>query len=190
MQELVYDAHQMLKRNPSQGVYLKQRGIGGAIENLMLGWLGGYYFFPILNEKNQVTGLVVRAGKSLQEFAGIRYMTPPGQSPTLYVPSWKLIEEQEEITVVYGIIDAITLFLLDKAVITGSAGKSIKAELFDGIRKPITIIPDHNEDADALILASALGWRGKVNRISYPEDSKDCNDLYLHHGKQHLLSVI
>ena len=190
VQELSWDAHQLLKRNPSQGIYLRERGIGGAIESLMLGWLEGYYFFPIRSKEKQVNGLVVRGGKSLQEFAGIRYMTPPGQSPTLYVPSWELIEEQEEIRIVYGIIDAITLFLLDFAVITGSAGKSINPELLAQFRKPIIIIPDQNEDADGLKLAGNLGWRGTVNRISYPENSKDCNDLYLKHGKQYLLEVI
>ena len=188
--ELAWDAHQLLKRNPSQGIYLKERGIGGAIEELRLGWLGGYYFFPILGRNKQVNGLVIRAGKTLHELAGVRYMTPPNQPPTLYVPSWKLIEEQEEIRIVYGIIDSITLFLLDKAVITGSAGKTINPELLNQIRKPIIIIPDRNEDADALKLSGHLGWRGRVNRISYPDDSKDCNDIYLQHGKQSLLSVI
>lgn len=188
--ELAWDAHQLLKRNPSQGIYLKQRGIGGAIDSLRLGWMEGYYFFPIRSKENQVNGLVVRGGKSLQELAGIRYMTPPSQPPMLYVPSWKLLDEQAEIRIVYGIIDAITLFLLDQAVITGSAGKTINPELLTQFRKPIIIIPDQNEDADGLKLASNLGWRGKINRIEYPEDSKDCNDLYLQHGKQYLLSVI
>ena len=45
VQELCWDAHQCLKRNPSQGVYLKERGIDGAIDELKLGWLEGYYFF-------------------------------------------------------------------------------------------------------------------------------------------------
>ena len=190
VQELSWDAHQLLKRNPSQGIYLKKRGIGGAIEELRLGWLEGYYFFPILTKSKQVVGLVVRAGETQQGQTGIRYMTPPNQSPMLYIPSWELIENQDEVRIVYGIIDAITLFLLGKAVITGSAGKSIKPELLDQFRKPIIIIPDQNEDADGLKLASNLGWRGKVNRISYPVNSKDCNDLYLKHGKQYLLSVI
>jgi hypothetical protein len=187
--ELAWDAYQLLRRNPSQGIYLKERGIGGAIDSLRLGWLGGYYFFPILKAK-KVTGLIVRAGKTTQALAGTTYMIPPNQPPMLYVPSWKLIEEQEEIRLVYGIIDAITLFLLGKAVVTGSAGKFSNPELLDDIRKPIIIIPDHNEDEDGLKLASNLGWRGKVNRILYPEDSKDCNDLFLRHGKQYLLSVI
>ena len=187
--ELAWDAHQLLCRNPSQGIYLKERGIGGAIDSLRLGWLGGYYFFPILKAK-KVTGLIVRAGKTTQALAGTTYMIPPNQPPMLYVPSWKLIEEQEEIRLVYGIIDAITLFLLGKAVVTGSVGKFSNPELLDDIRKPIIIIPDHNEDEDGLKLASNLGWRGKVNRILYPEDSKDCNDLFLRHGKQYLLSVI
>ena len=188
--ELVYDAHQLLKLNPSQDYYLRRRGIAKAIDELRLGWLEGYYFFPILSKKKQVISLVIRGGESIEQLAGTRYLIPPDHLPMLYVPSWQLIEEQEEVRVVYGIIDAITLFLLGKAVITGSAGKSIKPELFDEIRKPIIIIPDRNEDEDGLKLASGLGWRGKVNRISYPDDSKDCNDLFLKHGEQYLLSVI
>lgn len=188
--ELAWDAHQLIKRNPSQGYYLRRRGIAEAIDELRLGWMEGYYFFPILSKTKQVIGLVIRGGESIEQLAGTTYLIPPDQPPMLYVPSWKLIEEQEEIRLVYGIIDAITLFLLGKAVVTGSAGKFSNPELLDSIRKPIIIIPDHNEDEDGLKLASNLGWRGKVNRILYPEDSKDCNDLFLKHGEQYLLSVI
>ena len=188
--ELAWDAHQLLKRNPSQGYYLKERGIGGAIDELRLGWLGGYYFFPILNNSNKVIGLVIRTGTSHQILAGARYLVPPNQPPMLYVPSLELTKEQDKIVIVYGIIDAITLFLLDQAVITGSAGKTIEPALLDEFRKPLIIIPDHNEDADGLTLAGSLGWRGEIHRIDYPEDSKDCNDLLINHGKNYLLCKI
>lgn len=46
------------------------------------------------------------------------------------------------------------------------------------IKKKIIIIPDLGEEKEANILASRLRW-ASVARISYPEGTKDLNDIWM-----------
>jgi hypothetical protein len=60
--------------------------------------------------------------------------------------------------------------------------KSFKTEWMKSYRKPIIIVPDKGEQAQAKKLAASFGWRGKLGRLSYPGEFKDPND-YLQAGR-------
>jgi DNA primase len=174
----------------SLGCYLKKRKIESAIEPLMLGWMDGYYIVPIFSPEQRIIGAIARCGEANEEATGGRYFTPCNQEPMLYVPSWRRVEKSQQIFLVFGIIDAIILFILGLPVVTGSTGKTINAELLDGLRKEIIIIPDLGEEEDALMLSARLGWRGKVKQFSYPFECKDPADVYTKIGQSALEGLI
>ena len=90
--------------------------------------------------------------------------------------------------VAFGIIDAVSLYSIGFAAVSGLSGKSIDPSLFDPYRKIIKIHPDLGEEAEAYKLAGQLGWRGMVSRFDYPIDCKDSNDILANYGPQSLLS--
>lgn len=192
LDDIVYQAHQTLSKNPDKGYYLKQRGIWAQIDNLKLGFLEGWYIFPVLDSKKNTIGIVARAGPVAQEFYNIRYMTPKGQKPLLYVPNRKLLEATTKVVMVYGIIDAITLSMVGIPAITGTVGHNTPPEIFDEIRKKIYICPDGDgaDEKSARELLPKLGWRGKLIFLEYPQGTKDCNELYCKYGKDVLLSTL
>lgn len=171
-------AHKYLTSHPEQGCYLKSRGIEDMTKKLVLGFMEGYYTFPIFDRARNIVGLVVRAGSERQKASQMRYLTPPDQTPQVYVPSYKRIDRYPMIYFPFGIIDAITLYKLGYPVMTWSIGKHVPAEALDPFRKRIIFLPDQGEEQDANRTAAALGWRGRVKRIEYPLGAKDPNDLY------------
>lgn len=182
--DLAYTAHQNLLRSPDNGYYLKQRGIASQIVPLQLGFLDGWYIFPVKDSSGNTKGLVARAGPVAQKFYNLRYVIPFGQKPMLYVPNWKQIEDEKYVIVVYGILDVITLSILGYPAVSGTIGHHVPRELFDSIRKVIYICPDGDgaDDKTTRQLISQLGWRGKFLRLNYPDDAKDCNDIQCKYG--------
>jgi hypothetical protein len=183
-------AHATLKDYPDQAYYLKKRGIAKLIQPCRLGWIDGYYTFPITDKKGQFSGLIVRASEFTENALGIRYGTPPGQEPKLYVPSWKRIEKADKIFFPFGIFDCLVLFALGYPVATWSNGKHPDPDSLKLFRKKIIVIPDMNEEEDALIFAAKLGWRGEVKRINYPDKTKDLAGVYERYKKEALLSLL
>lgn len=181
-EELAHDAHQTLLDFPGQRIYLKERKILFAIEPLLLGWIDGYYTFPICDPEGKVVGLIVRAGNR-ENANDLRYCTPPDMEPCLYVPEWKRIETTRVIYVPFGIIDCIDLWGMGYPTLTWSNGKSFPPEALQGIRKKFVIVPDAGEEKSAYALARGLGWRGSVKCIDYPAGCKDPDDIYRKYGK-------
>lgn len=189
VETLVRESSMFLKRNMDLSIYLTKRGITKqSILNLHIGFQDGFYFFPVRNESGDTVSVIARAGEVEQAHSGIRYLLPPKHEPCLYAPDWKQIHRADVVYVVFGILDAVTLYQHGYPVITGTNGKHINPSLFDDIRKPIVILPDFGEEPDAASLASSLGWRGKVKKLSYPLDCKDPNDVARKHNLNLLMA--
>lgn len=188
-EEFATQAHLTLRKFPELGIYLKRRGVETAINPCKLGYVDGWYTFPIFDPNQDICGLVAGGGQVVRSLTEFRYVTPRGQSPLLYVPSWSRIKRSEFVLVTFGIMDALTLFILGYPVATGSVGKEIDPHLFDDIRKPIYVIPDTGEYKSAVQLATALQWRGHVLQLEYPH-GKDCNDTFTAGGEDWLRDTI
>ena len=166
-----------LQSNPSLGSYLEKRKVPFNIQReLGIGYREDWYTFPIRDPDNKIIGAVARAGE--ENTSNAKYIFPSEQEDMLYVPSWKAVREKTEIYLTFGIIDAISLFILDKAAMSTTRGKKADPRLFDVICKPITIIPDHAEVQEAYELARKLSW-GKVLSIEYPYGTNDISDLFV-----------
>lgn len=170
-------------------VYLTKRGIDlKTIKELKIGYLDEWITFPVYDVNEETIGGIARAGESNK--AEAKYCNYPGMSAELlFVPSWKMIEYSNKVILVYGIIDAISLYQLGYASASTTTGKRVDPCAFDNIRKNILIIPDHGEEVDAAYLSARLSWRGKVLKVDWPEGEKDCNDLFLRH-KDLLVAIL
>lgn len=177
LHNVVSHTHSNLIRN-NKTVYLQRRGINLAtIKKLRLGWMEDWITFPFYDCNNNIIGATARAGETNKSQA--KYCNVPGQDPDLlYVPSWELVEESRCVWLVYGIIDAISLYQLNVAAISTTTGKKTDPSCLESIRKTIYIIPDRGEEIEASLLSARLGWRGKAIKVDWPDGSKDCNDLY------------
>lgn len=164
------------KHRPS--TYLISRGIYRIIqEKLGIGKLDNWITFPIWDSNHQIVGAVARAGEGNKSEA--KYVIPKGQSPDLlYVPSWKRVASADKVYVTFGIIDAITLYMLGYASISTTAGKHISPQAFDSIRKTLVFLGDSGESIEAFkAFAGLLGWRGKAKIMKFPDGAKDINDM-------------
>jgi len=160
--------------------YLRKRGIEiETIKKLKIGWMDDWITFPIYDIEHNLVGATARAGETNTTTS--KYCNVPGMNPNLlYVPSWKMIEYKDKIFMVFGIIDAITLFQMGYASISTTTGKRTDPTALDNIRKQIFIIPDKGEEVEAALLSAKLSWRGKAIKVGWPDGCKDVNDLYLH----------
>ena len=179
IQEIVDIAHSM---SITQNDYFKRRKIDSMIQISRLGWLEGWYTFPIFQENGRLVSVVLRASPAIEASTGKRYILPHKTVVSdyyLYVPDWELINNSDYVILCFGIIDALTLASLGLPGLTWSAGKNVPPAALDQFRKPIFIIPDSNEELDAHKLAGSLGWRGHAVNVDYPIGTKDLNDLHL-----------
>ena len=167
------------KKRPS--IYLTNRGISPDVQTkLGIGFLDDWHTFPILNPKRKLIGAVARKGEDNPSDA--KYVVPSGQNPNwLYVPDWNRIKNNKTIYLTFGILDAISLYICGVASMSTLSGQRLQPEALNHIRKLIYFIPDRGEEDAAHKIASKLGWRGKVMKVNWPENSKDCNDLFIKH---------
>ena len=181
-------AHINLVQNKFDG-YLKERGLDTvSIQMGKIGYLDGYFLFPIMDEFGDIQGATARASKSIQT-KNNRYTTSYNCPIKLYVPSWSRVLEAEEIYLCYGIFDAWSLYLAGYASITGISGQDLNAKNLARFRKPIYIIPDKKEERAGLHLQSELDWRGKLLLLPYT-NFKDLNDLHKNDGLSTLQTLI
>lgn len=181
-------AHSNLVQNNLDG-YLKSRGFD--IESIKLGKLGyldGYFIFPVMDGFGEIKGATARASPTIQTKTN-RYTTSHGCPVKLYCPSWERVLEAEELHLCYGIFDAWSLHLAGYASITGISGQDLNARNLVRFRKPIYIIPDKKEERAGLHLQSELDWRGRLLLLPYT-DTKDLNDLHTKHGLSTLQNLI
>lgn len=189
LDNIIYRAHRnLIKQNKT--VYLKKRGITvDTMEELKLGWLDDWITFPILNQYGDIMGATARCGETNTSPA--KYCNVPNQNPDLlYVTSWEMVNTQNTIFLVFGIIDAITLYQCGYASISTTTGKRLNHTALDWLRKSIVIIPDRGEEVEAALLSAKLGWRGKAKKVQWPDNCKDINNVFCHYGKDELLKVL
>lgn len=172
-------AWQTINQFPMFGSYIQDRGIRETYRKALgIGWRDTWYTIPIFSFTGKLVGCVARAGRDNQSKS--KYTQPFGQSPNLlYAPRWRLYDRADVVYLVYGIFDAITLAINNKMAFSSISGKLTNPIGLVDIRKRIVIIPDLGEEKEANILASRLGWRGSVARISYPDGTKDLNDIWM-----------
>lgn len=173
-------AWKLLNDNPSQGSYLRGRGIPDDVRyKLKIGWLDGWLTFPILDQQKKIIGAVARIGDTGAES---KYIVPSGQNPDLiYVPDWDIISKAKEIYCVFGILDAITLYLYNVPSFSTTTGKRLNPMALDQFRKRIIFIPDQGEEDAALKIISKLGWRGALAKMYWPDKCKDISDIHKHY---------
>lgn len=189
VQNIAKVAHQNLLSNPNSGHYLKQRGIDDQIKKGKLGFLDGYYTFPVHNEYEQIEGLVARASPTIQTKSN-RYTVSEQCPVKLYVPDWRRVRNDEYLYVCYGTIDAWTLYKAGFAGITGISGQELSFTNLDRFRKPMFIIPDKGEEKSALELQCKLGWRGMSLFPEWPEGTKDLNGVHTQYGIEKVKELI
>lgn len=192
-EDVALEAHYYLKKNWDRSYYLKQRGIDSLFSPLLIGFLDGYYTFPIFGGAHEIMGLVARAGPVLQEQTGIRYLIPPHQDPNLlYCPDWDKVLKEDYVLAPFGMVDAMTLHLIGYPVISPTTGHNLQPEAFKHLRKKIIFLPDgdHRDDRTARELASQLDWRGRVAFLDYPDCTKDANEIYCKYGARLLKDMI
>jgi DNA primase len=183
-------AHQNLVQN-NFDEYLVERGLDTAsIIDGRLGFLDGYFIFPIIDEFGDIQGATARASKSIQT-KNNRYTTSHNCPIKLYVPSWKRVLDAQEIYLCYGIFDAWSLYLAGYPSITGISGQDLNPKNLVQVRKPIYIIPDKKEECAGLYLQSRLEWRGRLLILPWQEYKvKDLNELHIRYGIETLQNLI
>jgi hypothetical protein len=167
----------LLISQDSYSHYLHDRKIEKLIKKCKLGYLEGYYIFPIYSKSAILEGVVIRASPFTQAHTGFRYLTPQAQEGALYVPDWELLDQFPYLVICYGLIDALSFVSIGLPAATWSIGKNLPAYALESFRKPIFIIPDSGEEVDAYQLAGQLSWRGHVYQLDYPAGLKDPNDM-------------
>ena len=182
--------HGFLERHPEFMGFFRHRGIDQFFEQGFFGYIDGWYLFPVFDQKHHIVDVVVRAWKGKGD---ARYVLRPDslrQLPYLYCPDWGRINTSQHIYIVYGIIDAWSLYAIGLPVITGTTGKSVQSSLIKPLQKYYTVVPDKHEDEAAYRLAGELGFRANVLRLKYPEDCKDPDEVRMNFGADHLKELL
>jgi DNA primase len=181
IQNIAKIAHKSLINNPNDGEYLFSRKLGDYIKAGMMGYLDGYYTFPIKDEYDEIQGIVARASPTIQT-KNVRYSVSKNCGLKLYVPSWRKALKNDYLFVCYGTLDTWTLYGCGYAGVTGISGQELSAENLNRFRKPMYIIPDKGEEKSAIELQSCLGWRGMTLYLDFPEGCKDLQDIHMKFG--------
>jgi len=179
-------AHNYVLKNPS--AYFKKRKIDSMIQSCLLGYLEGFYLFPVLDKEHKIIGCTARASPTIQT-KEVRYSVSP-DCTALYVPDWKQVLTSDYLIVVFGIFDALGLSICGFSVVTGITGASFNSELLDEFRKTIYVLPDLKEERQALELVSQLDWRGTPLYLDWPDNTKDCADIREQYNDKVLMEFI
>lgn len=183
--QVCQEAYRSLKTFPQQMYYLINRGIPEPeIRALKLGYLSGYYIIPMFGFGGGLSGAVARKSTGFLDQSS-KYITPnktyQDNHRLLYVPGgWERLERAESVFLTFGILSAVSVYLLGVAAMSTVSGTTIDPSALDNIRKPIYIIPDFKEEDKAHKLADKLGWRGKVLIPEYTDTLYDPNDLHVY----------
>jgi hypothetical protein len=179
LENVINTAHSVLRKYPSQGYYLRMRGITEEVINILqIGYMDNWYTFPCLDERGRIMGATARRGENNSHKS--KYITPPNQSSDLlYIPAYRVKKQPKRVWLTFGIIDAISIAMCGYASMSTIYGKRISPSALDKFRCPIYIFPDVGEEKEALKLASALDWRGNAVIIDYPPGCKDPADLFV-----------
>lgn len=189
VQNTAKEAHQELVHNPQLAHYLVQRKIDSQIKLGKIGYLDGFYTFPVRDEYEEIQGLVARASPTIQT-KELRYTVSPNCPIKLYVPNWRKVLKDEYLYVSFGTLDAWTLVMAGYAGLTGISGQELNAHNLDRFRKRMYIIPDKGEEKNAIELSGMLGWRGFPLILKWPDGCKDLNDIHMKFGIEKVIELI
>lgn len=191
LRDLLLSAHDRLMASAHLHFYLQKRGVDDISLLCKLGWYNNKYTVPVFDRDGKIMGGIARSGSTCDD-KKLRFDSPPGQPPMLYVPDWELLEQSNHIFLTFGIFDALTVRSLGFASCTPTVGKdSVNPRWFDEINKRIYIIPDKGEEHDALMLVSKLGLRGRILEIDYDATAtKDPNEFATAMGRGKLREVL
>lgn len=190
VEEACHVGYNQLKERPDLGNYLYKRGLTNVqIKHGYLGFLSGYYIFPIFDPNGKIQGAVARASPTIQTKSN-RYSASKDCPIKIYTPDWLTLCTMDEIYVCFGILDAWSLFMAGYPALTGISGQSFDFRNLDEFRKPIYIIADKNEHKKAMELQARLGWRGKRLDLPWPDGNKDCNNIHVNFGLDTLKQMI
>lgn len=174
--------HTQVTNRPELGNYLYKRGLTPVqIRHGYLGFLSGYYLFPIFDQKGKIQGAVARASPTIQSKRN-RYSASKDCPVKIYTPDWLTLCTLDEIYVCFGTLDTWSLFMAGYPSLTGISGQQFDYRNLDEFRKPIYIVADKRESKSAGELQSRLGWRGKRLDIEWPDGCKDPNDIHVKFG--------
>lgn len=183
-------AYKNMQFNPNTSNYLNSRGLDTvAIKKGRLGYLDGYYIFPIKDENGEVQGAIARASPTI-ETKNNRYSVTHGCPIKLYSPDWDRINKSEDIYVCFGTIDVWSLWLAGYPSLTGISGQELNAVNLNRFRKRIYVIADKGEEKSALRLQSQLGWRGFPLLLDWKENTKDLNSIHTNYGLDEMKNLI
>lgn len=183
-------AHVQLSDRLELGEYLYKRGLTPyQISMGALGFLGGYYIFPIKDMDGKIQGAVARASPTIQSKDN-RYSASKNCPVKLYVPDWQSVLDAKEIYVCFGTLDAWSLQMAGYPALTGISGQQFQAEYLDQFRKTIYIVADKREEKSAIHLQSRLGWRGRRLDIDWLDGTKDINNIHVKFGLDKVKEVI
>lgn len=188
VQKVTELAHNQLKENKIFQVYLERRKISTEINKLYLGYLDGYYIFPIKNQIGEIKGAVARASPSIQTKEN-RYTVSPDCEIKLYVPNWDKVKDTKNIFVCFGTLDSVSLDIAGYPSMTGLSGQELNSDNLT-MRKLHYLITDRGEERKGLKLSSRMGWRMKLLRLDYPDDCKDIQDIHVKCGIEKLKELI
>ena len=174
-----HHAHTQLSNRPELGEYLYKRKLTqNQITSGYIGYLGGYYIFPIRDENGKIQGAVARASPSIQTKDN-RYSASKDCPVKIYVPSWEALNNSDEIYLCFGTLDAWSLLMAGYPSLTGISGQQFRPEFLDQFRKPIYIVADKHEHKSSITLQSHLGWRGRRLDLNWPDKTKDPNGIHV-----------
>lgn len=172
-------AWRTLNDNPGMGYYItRDRGIPEPYrKKLGIGYIDDWYTIPITDRYGTIISATARKGRDNRSTS--KYVLPSGtKSHLLYVPQWSRVRKAAFLVVTFGILDAITLAIMNipsASIITGTRANPNALALF---RIPIVVIPDRKEEKPGMELVQKLGWRGNLARIPWPDNCKDVNDIW------------
>lgn len=184
-QKLYETAYDYLNAFHAYDFYLKDRGVERMREISSIGYMDGWYTFPVFDSSEKLLGVILRASPQQEQHSGQRYMLRVGSE--LYVPDWGSALRARRLYVVFGVFDALALCQQGYPCVTSTQGKNFNPRWLDTFRYPITVIPDKGEEEEGRKLAAALGWRSKLLIIRYPDGCKDPNDLLTKNHTKELL---
>jgi len=186
-EELAYQAHLHLVQF-NRGWYLEMRGLADAIEIHEIGYHRGWYTFPVWDRDYKFETVIFRAAPHVQDAIDMRYWADG--KPSMYVPDWRLLNKENYLVIVFGIMDALTLNKFRYPVVTPTHGHVFDPNWLASYRKPIYVMPDKGEEKAGLRLLGELGWRGKLIRLDYPDGMKDANDFLRAGQEKELLAQL
>jgi hypothetical protein len=191
-ENVAYKAYNNGKAFPALLVYIRQRICTARyIIQGKIGWLDGWFSFPVFDRDGDFVDLVVRAHPKKK--TDIRYAIRPRKNRNdmhLYSPDWGFLDKSDEVYFPFGILDAWSIYACGLPAVTGITGQLVGPELLGDIRKLIYIIPDKDEIAGARRLKEKLDWRGRILQLDYPDGTKDSNGILCKHGVNLLKELI